>query len=185
MTSNGLGADVPGPRLGRATSRNVQSQSQMFESVSPANRHKSAWFEDARNSSRRPFKAVERVQIPLGPPRESPSHRAFRPPNPICVADSWAACRECEDQTACVRLRFMVDTGAPVAGRHFSDAAPVPGRPRCRGGSRLRSPQNDLTIGAMGVGIISSSLRPAVACSDRNRRVGPAGGVTRRFRCRA
>ena len=28
----------------------------------------------------------------------------------------------------CVRVRFMVDTVAPVAGRHSSDAAPVPGR---------------------------------------------------------
>ena len=51
---------------------------------------------------------------------------------------------------------------------------------------RLRSPTCDpLTIGALGVGIVSLSLRPAVACSDGNRRVGPAGSVTRRFRCRA
>jgi len=51
----------------------------------------------------------------------------------------------------------------------------------------LRTPityKRPLTIGALGVGIVSLSLRPAAACSDRNRRVGPAGGTTRRVRCR-
>jgi hypothetical protein len=55
-----------GPRLGRATSLNDQSWPQTFEDVCPASHQCSAPFEVARNPPTRPFKAVARVQIPLG-----------------------------------------------------------------------------------------------------------------------
>jgi hypothetical protein len=38
-----------------------------------------------------------------------------------------AAC-QIRARTTCVRSRFMLDALAPVGGRHFQDAAPVPGR---------------------------------------------------------
>jgi len=71
-----------GPRLGRARSQNVQSQPQTSEDVCPASRHYSIGFEDARNSSLRPFKAVARVQIPLGPPTEEQVNDKFSPFTP-------------------------------------------------------------------------------------------------------
>ena len=55
-----------GPRLGRARSKNVQSQPRTIEDVRPASRRYSAPFEDDRNTPSRPFKAVARVQIPVG-----------------------------------------------------------------------------------------------------------------------
>jgi len=68
---------ILGPRLGRARSLNAQSQPQTFEDVCPASRHCSVQLEDARNSPLRPFKAVARVQIPLGPPAREQGNGGF------------------------------------------------------------------------------------------------------------
>ena len=73
-----------GARLGRARTQNIQSQSQMFEGVCPAKRNYSALFEVARNSPTRPFKAVARVQIPLGPLTRKPRSEASQA-GPYCI----------------------------------------------------------------------------------------------------
>jgi hypothetical protein len=65
-----------GSRLGRARSQNAQSQLQVLEDVCPASRHYSAPLEYTRNSPSGPFKAVARVQIPLGPPTEGQGQSA-------------------------------------------------------------------------------------------------------------
>jgi hypothetical protein len=82
-----------GPRLGRARTTNVQSQPHTSEDVRPASRHYSVRLKDARNSPLRPFKAVARVQIPLGPPSrissEGFSEACQRLPSPI--GDIWGS----------------------------------------------------------------------------------------------
>jgi hypothetical protein len=59
-------------RLGRARSLNAQSGSQSFEAVCPASHCYSAMIEEAQGTKSGPFKAVARVQIPLGPPSKDP-----------------------------------------------------------------------------------------------------------------
>jgi hypothetical protein len=53
-------------RLGRAGSLNAQSESQSFEGVCPASHRYSAMIEEAQGTKNGPFKAVARVQIPVG-----------------------------------------------------------------------------------------------------------------------
>jgi hypothetical protein len=59
---------------------NAQSQPQTFQDVCPASRHYSVRLEAARNTPLRPFKAVARVQIPLGPPPKEQSAPKFAAP---------------------------------------------------------------------------------------------------------
>ena len=60
-------------------------------------------------------------------------------------------------------------------GRSAGDPTTVSGS----GAPDSDPPSTDpLTIGALGIGVVALPLRPAVTGSDRNRRIGPAGGVT-------
>ncbi len=74
-----LSTDGLGPRLGRARSQNVQRRPQTFEDVCPASSDYSTMVEVLRNTSSGPFKAVARVQIPLGPPSKTAGQRGDWP----------------------------------------------------------------------------------------------------------
>jgi len=93
-----------GPRLGRARSLNAQSQPQTSESIRPASHHYSVGLEDARNTPLRPFKAVARVQIPLGPPSKTAGPVGLQTPWRFAVRNLGGSCLNPDE--LCARSRF-------------------------------------------------------------------------------
>jgi hypothetical protein len=77
-----------GPRQIHRCSKSLTT----FEDVRPASRDYSVRLEDARNTTLRPFKAVARVQIPLGPPLKRTSSEAMLGFCKQLVNLIWRAC---------------------------------------------------------------------------------------------
>ena len=85
-------ASSTGARLVRARARGDSKYLEGFISKSAAQATDARLGPGDAGCEKRPFKAVARVQIPLGPlRRKSMSEGIFGPPNLICGADPWAA----------------------------------------------------------------------------------------------